>query len=220
MTEPLRIGGLGTARINDLTLFPLANDIGARIVTIAARDRARAEEYARDRGIERVVDDYDAVIADPEVEAIYNPLPNGLHTKWSLRAITAVNHVLSEKPFASNTAEAQLVHEAAQARPELVVFDGLHDRYHPVFLRLLELVRDGAVGDIQHVRAIMSAPVPDLNDTAGPGTSPVVPSWTRGAMQSMRSARSPKRSGATRRSWARKPVTSRAQIAASTSGRY
>lgn len=164
MTDPVRIGVLGAARINDMTLFPPAEDIGARIVAVAARDRGRAEDYARAHGIERVVDGYQALIDDPEVEAVYNPLPNGLHTPWNLAAIAAGKHVLGEKPFASNAAEAQLVHDAASARPGLVVFNGFHYRYHPVFLRLLELLRDGAVGEIQQVRAIMSVPVPDLDD--------------------------------------------------------
>lgn len=162
--EPLRIGVLGAARINDMTLFPPAEDIGARLVAVAARDRGRAHDYARAHGIERVVEDYQALIDDPEVEAIYNPLPNGLHTEWNLKAIAAGKHVLGEKPFASNAAEALQVHEAAKARPELVVFDGFHYRYHPIFLRLLELVQDGAIGQVQHVRAIMSVPVPNLSD--------------------------------------------------------
>ena len=164
MTEPLRIGVLGAARISDMTLFPPVADIGARIVAVAARDRDRAAEYARDHGIERVVDDYEALVTDPEVEAVYNPLPNGLHMPWNLRAIAAGKHVLGEKPFASNAEEAELVHRAAQEHPELVVFDGFHYRYHPIFLRLVELVRDGAIGEVQHVRAIMSVPVPNLED--------------------------------------------------------
>lgn len=162
--EPLRIGVLGAARINDMTLFPPAEDIGARIVAVGARDRGRAEVYAREHGIERVVDDYEALVTDPEVEAVYNPLPNGLHTEWNLRAIAAGKHVLGEKPFASNAAEAQRVHEAARTRPDLVVFDGFHYRYHPVFLRLLEIVRSGEIGEVQQVRAIMSVPVPNLED--------------------------------------------------------
>ncbi|MFV0452364.1 MAG: Gfo/Idh/MocA family protein [Propioniciclava sp.] len=164
MTEPLRIGVLGAARINEMTLLGPAQDIGARIVAVAARDRGRAEAYARAHGIERVVDDYEALVTDPEIEAVYNPLPNGLHTPWNLRAIAAGKHVLGEKPFASSAEEARLVHQAALAHPELVVFNGFHFRYHPIFQRLAELVADGAVGEVRQVRAIMSVPVPDLAD--------------------------------------------------------
>jgi predicted dehydrogenase len=162
--EPLRIGVLGAARISEMTLFPPARDIGARVVAVAARDRRRAEAYAAEHGIERVADDYAALIADPEVEAVYNPLPNSLHTVWNLAAIEAGKHVLGEKPFASNAREAEQLHRAAQAHPELVVFDGLHYRYHPVFQRLQEIVRSGEIGEVQQVRAVMTVPVPDVSD--------------------------------------------------------
>lgn len=162
--EPLRIGVLGAARISDNTLFPPAHDIGARLVSVAARDRARAESYAHEHDFERVADDYAALIADPEVEVVYNPLPNGLHAPWNLAAIEAGKHVLGEKPFTSNAAEARQLHEAAAGHPELVVFDGLHYRYHPAFQRVLEVVRSGEIGEVQHVRAVMNVPVTDTSD--------------------------------------------------------
>ena len=164
MTEPVRIGVLGAARISEESLFPPAADIGARIVAVAARDPRTAAEYARVHGIERVVDSYDALVNDPEVEAVYNPLPNGLHTPWNLAAIDAGKHLLAEKPFASNLAEALRVSAAAAERPELVVFNGFHYRYHPVFLRFLELLRAGEIGTVQRVRVVMTVDVPDLSD--------------------------------------------------------
>ena len=164
MTEPLRIGVLGAARISEDTLFPPARDIGARIVAVAARDRDRAGEYASAHGIERVHDSYESLIADPEIEAVYNPLPNGLHTPWNLAVIESGKHLLAEKPFASNAAEARQVHEAAAARPELVVFNGFHYSFHPAFQRFLEVVRSGEIGEIQRVRAVMTVDVPDLGD--------------------------------------------------------
>src|SRR6266542_4823668 len=105
MTEPIRLGVLGAARIAERAIVTPAKDTGARLVAIAARDRKRAEEYAEEHGIERVLDSYADVLADPEVEAIYNPLPNGLHGPWNLAAVQAGKHVLSEKPFASNAEE-------------------------------------------------------------------------------------------------------------------
>ncbi|UOR01341.1 Gfo/Idh/MocA family oxidoreductase [Leucobacter allii] len=162
--EPLRIGVLGAARISENTLFPPVEDIGARVVAVAARDRRKAEAYAEANGIERTVADYEALIADPEVEAIYNPLPNGLHAPWNLAAIEAGKHLLAEKPFASNLAEAIEVHEAAAARPELVVFNGFHYSYHPVFHRFKEILSSGEIGDVQYVRVVMTVDVPDLND--------------------------------------------------------
>src|SRR6266508_184260 len=115
MTEPIRLGVLGAARIAERAIVTPAKDTGARLVAIAARDRKRAEEYAEEHGIERVLDSYADVLADPEVEAIYNPLPNGLHGPWNLAAVQAGKHVLSEKPFASNAEEAAEVRDAAEA---------------------------------------------------------------------------------------------------------
>ena len=162
--DPLRIGVLGAARINADTLFPPARDVGARIVAVAARDPRRAEAYAAEHGIERALPDYAALLADPEVEAVYNPLPNALHTPWNLAAIEAGKHLLAEKPFASNAEEARLVHEAARARPDLVVFNGFHYSFHPVFRRFLEILRGGEIGETQLVRAVMTVDVPDLSD--------------------------------------------------------
>lgn len=164
MAEPLRIGVLGAARISQDTLFPPVEDIGARIVAVAARDEERAKAYAKQHGIERAVSSYEALVNDPEVEAVYNPLPNGLHTPWNLASIEADKHLLAEKPFAGNAAEARRVHEAASAKPELVVFNGFHYSFHPVFLRFLELLRSGEIGDIQFVRAVMTVDVPNLED--------------------------------------------------------
>ena len=162
--EPLRIGVLGAARISENTLFPPAEDIGARIVAVAARDPRKAQAYAEEHGIERAVANYAALIEDPEVEAICNPLPNGLHAPWNLAALAAGKHLLAEKPFASNAEEAAAVHAAASQRPDLVVFNGFHYSYHPVFLRFKELLRSGEIGDVQFVRAVMTVDVPDLND--------------------------------------------------------
>ena len=114
MSEPLRIGVLGAARINELAILEPARLTGARLVAVAARDRSRAEIYAQQNGFDRALDSYDAVINDPQVEAIYNPLPNSLHAPWNLAALRAGKHVLSEKPFASNAAEARRVADAAR----------------------------------------------------------------------------------------------------------
>ena len=94
--EPLRFGALGAARISDMALIQPSRITGDRLVAVAARDRARAEEYAQKHGFERVLDDYQAVIDDPEVEVVYNPLANGLHAPWNLRAVAAGKHVLAE----------------------------------------------------------------------------------------------------------------------------
>lgn len=123
--EPLRIGVLGAARISEAAIVLPARLTGARLVAVAARQRPRAEEFAEAAGVERVLDSYQAVLDDPEVEAIYNPLPNGLHGPWNARAIAAGKHVLSEKPFAADAVEAAEIRAAAQGSG-LVVAEAFH----------------------------------------------------------------------------------------------
>jgi hypothetical protein len=126
LVEPLRIGVLGAARISELSIVgPAAT--GTRLVAVAAPDRDRAEIFARQYGIERVHESYADVLADPDVEAICNPLANSLHAPWNKAAILAGKHVLTEKPFASNGAEAAEVRDLAHGR-SLVVFDGFTTR--------------------------------------------------------------------------------------------
>jgi predicted dehydrogenase len=163
VTEPLRIGVLGAARIADLAIVQPAHATGARLVAIAARDPRRAAEYATEHGVERVVGSYDELVADPEVELVYNPLPNGLHGAWNLAAVAAGKHVLSEKPFASNEIEARKVRDAARGTG-LVVAEGFHYLYHPVMRRVLEIVDSGELGDVVHVESVMVMPPPPDTD--------------------------------------------------------
>lgn len=158
--EPLRIGVLGAARICESAIVLPARATGARLVAVAARQRARAEEFAEQAGVERVLDSYQAVLDDPEVEAVYNPLPNGLHGPWNARAIAAGKHVLSEKPFASNAAEAAEIR--AQCRDtSLVVAEAFHYLYHPVMARLLQIVVAGEIGELRRVEATMTGHTPE-----------------------------------------------------------
>ena len=160
---PLRVGVLGAATIAENAIVTPAHVTGARLVAVAARDRDRAEAFAETHGVERVLDSYADVVSDPEVEAVYNPLPNGLHAPWNLAAIEAGKHVLSEKPFASNAEEAAEVRDAG-IRAGLVVVDGFHYLYHPVTKRLHELVATGELGEIRHVEVTMITPPPDPNN--------------------------------------------------------
>lgn len=161
--EPLRFGALGAARISDMALIQPARITGDRLVAVAARDRSRAEDYARHHGFERVLDDYQSVIDDPEVEVVYNPLANGLHAPWNLRAVEAGKHVLSEKPYASNADEARRVRDAAAAAGVHVV-EAFHYRYHPVQNRVLEVASSGEIGEIVYAEARMLMPPPPAGD--------------------------------------------------------
>jgi predicted dehydrogenase len=113
--------------------------------------------------VERVVDDYQALLDDPEVEVVYNPLANSLHGPWNLRAVEAGKHVLTEKPFAGNAAEARVVSDAAAAAGVQVV-EAFHHVYHPLTARLLELAGGDEIGGLQYVEARMLMPPPAPDD--------------------------------------------------------
>lgn len=164
MTAPLRIGILGAARIADDGIVGPARALGHELVAVAARDRARAEAFAAERGIVKVHDGYADVIADPDVDLVYNALVNSLHARWNIAALQAGKHVLSEKPLTSNAGQARAVRAAAEAGPGLIV-EGFHYQHHPVNLRLRELVTSGALGGIRRVDLVLAIPAP-------PGTDP------------------------------------------------
>jgi predicted dehydrogenase len=161
--DPLRVGILGAARIAELAIVKPARATGTRLVTVAARDRRRAEAFAAEHGIEKATDSYAAVLADAEVEVVYNPLPNALHGPWNRAAVAAGKHVLSEKPFASTAEEAAEVRDAAQ-KAGVTVAEGFHYLFHPVMQRLFTLLASGALGELRHVDAIVAMPAPDDGD--------------------------------------------------------
>ena len=110
-----------------------------------------------------MLDSYDALIADPDIDAIYNPLPNGLHAEWTERALLAGKHVLCEKPFTANAAEAEHVAEVAAQTP-LVVMEAFHYRYHPVAERMREIAQSGELGELRRIETSMCIPLPLPND--------------------------------------------------------
>ena len=163
MTPPLRIGILGAARIAGRAVVEPAKALGHELVAVAARDLDRAQAYAAEHGIARAYGSYEELLADPDVEVVYNPSPNSEHVRWNLAALRAGKHVLSEKPFASNTSEARLV--ADEPNPNsLVVFEGFHYRYHPAYLRLMELVGSGEIGEVTRLDVHMKFHCDDLSD--------------------------------------------------------
>src|SRR5687767_4803998 len=160
---PLRIGVLGAARIAELAIVKPARATGTRLVAIAARDQERASAFAAEHGVEQALPSYADVVASPDVEAVYNPLPNALHGTWNLAAIDAGKHVLSEKPFAANAEEAEEVAAAAHSSGLLVV-EGFHYLYHPVNRRLHELLASGDLGELVHVETTLEIPDPGPRD--------------------------------------------------------
>ncbi|MBJ7260690.1 MAG: Gfo/Idh/MocA family oxidoreductase [Acidimicrobiia bacterium] len=164
MADPIRIGILGAARIAPTALIKPARRIaGVEVVAIAARDRSRAENFAQKHSIATVHDSYEALLADGDIDAVYNPLPNGLHGRWNLAAIQAGKHVLSEKPFAANAEEAKLVALAA-TNSSVVVMEAFHYRYHPYIERVLEIISSGELGTIRRIETKMCIPLPMRND--------------------------------------------------------
>jgi D-xylose 1-dehydrogenase (NADP+, D-xylono-1,5-lactone-forming) len=150
-TSPVRWGILSTARIAQRTVEAARAVESAEIVAVASRDGARAEAYAAAHGIPVAHASYEALLADAEVEAIYNPLPNAGHVAWTVRALEAGKHVLCEKPMARRPAEVQAAFDAAE-RAGRVLVEAFMWRHHAQTERLVELVREGAVGELRIVR--------------------------------------------------------------------
>ncbi len=164
MSAEVRIGVLGAARIAERALVEAARAVPSVTVTaIAARDKARAEAFALQHGLPVAHGSYELLLADPGIDAVYVALPNSLHAPWTLRAIDAGKHVLCEKPFASNAAEASSV-TAAAAASGLVVMEAMHYRYHPLVHRFAALISEGAIGTPRHIQAWTSWPVADTGD--------------------------------------------------------
>ena len=160
----MQIGVLGAARIAPTALIkPAKTNADVVVAAVAARDVSRARAFAVKHGIARVHDSYEALIADPDLDAVYNPLPNGLHGKWTRAALAAGKHVLCEKPFTANAAEAREIAELA-AKSDRVVMEAFHYRYHPLALRIEEIIASGELGKLQRVEAALCFPLPNSSD--------------------------------------------------------
>lgn len=165
MTGTLRIGTLGAARITPNALIKPARRLSSvEVVAVAARDQSRAEAFALKHGIGRVLDSYEAVVTDADVDAVYIPLPNGAHARWAIAALEAGKHVLCEKPFTANTEEAERVRDAAARRPSQVVMEAFHWRYHPLADLVISTIRSGRIGELVRVEAALAFPLHNRGD--------------------------------------------------------
>jgi predicted dehydrogenase len=159
----LRFGILGAAKIAPNALIEPAKKVPeAEVVAVAARDPARAREFATAHGIPRVLATYEDVIADPDIDVIYNPLPNSHHCEWTIRALRAGKHVLCEKPIASNATEAEQMAQVAK-ETGLMLGEAFHYRYHPLADRIRELIHGGTLGRLSHVEGHFAVPIPSDN---------------------------------------------------------
>jgi predicted dehydrogenase len=160
----VKIGVLGAARITPPALIrPAKKNADVVVAAVAARDIARAQAFAAKHDITRVHDSYEGLLADPDLDAIYNPLPNGLHGKWTRAALAAGKHVLCEKPFTANAAEAREIADLA-ANSDRVVMEAFHYRYHPMTLRIEEIIGSGELGKIERIEAALCFPLPKFSD--------------------------------------------------------
>ena len=153
----VRWGIISTAGIGVNKVIPaMQQGTYCEIMGIASRELEKAQEAAAQLGIPRAYGSYEELLADPDIEAIYNPLPNHLHVPWSIKALEAGKHVLCEKPMAMTAAEAGQFLEAAGLHPELKVMEAFMYRHHPQWRKAKQLVAEGEIGELRTIQTFFS----------------------------------------------------------------
>src|SRR5690554_344826 len=156
MREHIKWGILGTAKIAQTQFLPgLADAQNAVLHAVASRDLHKAQTVASQWGAPKAYGSYEELLADPEVDAVYIPLPNNLHCEWTLRAFSAKKHVLCEKPMALNIEQCDSMLAAAQKEDRLFM-EAFMYRFHPQIMKVQELIKEGSIGDVQLIRASFS----------------------------------------------------------------
>ena len=159
----LRIGVLGAANIARLFVEGVRPSPKVAVTAVASRDVERARKFASATGIAHVHSTYAALLADPDIDAIYNPLPNSLHAEWSIRAANAGKHVLCEKPLATSASEVRAMFEAA-TRNGVYLAEAYPYRAQPQTLKLRELLKENAIGRLQLIQAAFGFPLSDASN--------------------------------------------------------
>jgi predicted dehydrogenase len=153
----VRWGIISTADIGVSKVIPaMQRGEFCDIAAISSRDLAKARAVASQLGIAKAYGSYEELLADPEIDAVYNPLPNHLHVEWSLKALQAGKHVLCEKPLAPTLAEGQLLLEAARQQPALKVMEAFMYRMHPQWQLARQMVREGKIGKLRTIQSFFS----------------------------------------------------------------
>ena len=182
MADRLRIGVLGAAGIARLAVVPaIARSRNALVAAVASRDPIKAAPWAQALGVAKVHGSYEALLADPSIDAVYIPVPNSEHARWSIAAAAAGKAVLCEKPIALNAAEARTVVDAC-ARHGVALMEGFMYRFHPQHARVREIIASGAIGDVVEVQAHLSV---DLMNPPDPSNVRFVPALGGGALLDM-----------------------------------
>ncbi len=177
MTNPVQLGILGAARIAPYAVFKHARTLDSIEVVAVAEEyhpERHLRRYAKKHRIPHTYRSFHELLADPKIDAVYVPLPIGMHADWCIKAIEAGKHVLCEKPFAANATEVERVIRAAEGT-NLVVAEAMHFRYHPLVNRVRDIIRSGEIGEIEHIEATFCAywPFTDFRfnyETGGGGT--------------------------------------------------
>jgi len=159
----MRLGLLSTANINRQILNGAAGTDRVDVVAVGSRDGAKAQAYAHEHGIPRAHASYEELLGDPEVDAVYISLPNGLHHEWTMHALAAGKHVLCEKPYTRHPAEAEEAFDAAE-QAGLLLAEAFMYRHHPQTEAVRRLVEEGAVGQVTAIRATFSFSLNDLSN--------------------------------------------------------
>jgi D-xylose 1-dehydrogenase (NADP+, D-xylono-1,5-lactone-forming) len=151
----MRLGIVSTADINRKVIPGAHASEKVDLIAVASRDQTRAEEYARTWDIERAYGSYDALLEDPDVDAVYISLPNTMHREWSIKSVEAGKHVICEKPFSKRPEDVEAAFDAAEGAGRLLT-EAFMYRHNPQTTKLVELVRDGAIGELRVVRSAFS----------------------------------------------------------------
>jgi len=150
-------GILGTAKIGVSKVIPaMQKGRFCTVTALASRDLAKAEAAARKLRIPKAHGSYEALLADPEIDAVYIPLPNHLHVPWSIKALEAGKHVLCEKPIGLDVAEAEKLRDVARRYPHLKVMEAFMYRHHPQWVKARQLVTEGQVGQLRSIQSFFS----------------------------------------------------------------
>jgi predicted dehydrogenase len=153
----VRWGALSTAKIGTQKVLPaMQRGKFCEVTAIASRTLATAQAAAQSLGIPKAYGAYEELLADPDVDAIYNPMPNHLHVPWSIKALEAGKHVLCEKPIGLSSAEAQQLADAAAAHPQLKVMEAFMYRHHPQWRRAKQIVAEGGIGELRTIHSFFS----------------------------------------------------------------
>jgi predicted dehydrogenase len=161
MTDTIRWGILGAAHIAQKSLIPAMRESRTGVAAaVASRDLAKARAFAEANGVPVAYGSYEELLADPAIDAIYNPLPNALHAEWTIKALDAGKPVLCEKPFTVTAAEARQVAEHSRARG-LPVAEAFMYRFHPQTVRVQNMLADGAVGELHTIQASFTVTIPN-----------------------------------------------------------